>query len=378
MRRQAELDWLRGLMLVLMTLTHLPTWFSAQMGQPFGYVSAAEGFVFVSAFLVGAVYTRIALDKGYPAMRRQMWRRAVKIYAAHVAVLVFLLWVVLPFAIARGAHPVTDLASFYIAHPRQASAAALLLLYQPPLLDILPMYVLFMLATPLVLATSARRGWRPLFAVSIALWALAQFDFGHVLYDMLVSGSALPLPPYRQTGAFAVLGWQLLWLCGLCAGTRSLAGPPRLPRGWVVAAATLAVGFFSWRHWSGQVPAAPLLIVEALDKWHLGALRLMNFAGLAVLAVAARQTLADWARHSALTTLGRASLPVFCTHVCICLVALAMVADPSPLQLHWRDSALLSAVLVVLYLVAVVAAEGKRLAPRIAASVSSRLAARKG
>ena len=35
MERQTELDWLRGLMLVLMTMTHLPTWFSAHAGQPF-------------------------------------------------------------------------------------------------------------------------------------------------------------------------------------------------------------------------------------------------------------------------------------------------------------------------------------------------------
>ena len=54
--RQIELDWLRGLMLVLMTITHLPTWFSSHVGQPFGFVSAAEGFVFLSAYLVGTVY----------------------------------------------------------------------------------------------------------------------------------------------------------------------------------------------------------------------------------------------------------------------------------------------------------------------------------
>ena len=38
MGRQTELDWLRGLMLVLMTITHLPTWFSSHVGQPFGFV----------------------------------------------------------------------------------------------------------------------------------------------------------------------------------------------------------------------------------------------------------------------------------------------------------------------------------------------------
>ena len=72
MQRQTELDWLRGLMLVLMTVTHLPTWFSAHVGQPFGFVSAAEGFVFLSAYLVGTVYSQTAIKHGFPAMRRAL------------------------------------------------------------------------------------------------------------------------------------------------------------------------------------------------------------------------------------------------------------------------------------------------------------------
>jgi len=67
MERQTELDWLRGLMLVLMTVTHLPTWFSAHLGQPFGFVSAAEGFVFLSAYLVGSVYWRSWWLQHYPS-----------------------------------------------------------------------------------------------------------------------------------------------------------------------------------------------------------------------------------------------------------------------------------------------------------------------
>ena len=45
--RKPELDALRGLFLVWMTLTHLPTKFSDLVNQPFGFVSSAEGFVFL-------------------------------------------------------------------------------------------------------------------------------------------------------------------------------------------------------------------------------------------------------------------------------------------------------------------------------------------
>src|SRR5690242_8491118 len=84
MQRQGELDWLRGMMLVLMTITHLPTWFSAHAGQPFGFVSAAEGFVFLSAYLVGSVYARTARERGFARMRRALWSRTLKVYAAHI------------------------------------------------------------------------------------------------------------------------------------------------------------------------------------------------------------------------------------------------------------------------------------------------------
>ena len=53
--RSWEIDALRGLMLVLMTTTHIPTRFSDPLGQPLGFVSAAEGFVLLSGFVAGMV-----------------------------------------------------------------------------------------------------------------------------------------------------------------------------------------------------------------------------------------------------------------------------------------------------------------------------------
>ena len=47
--RKPEFDALRGLFLVWMTLTHLPTRMSDLVNQPFGFISSAEGFVFLSA-----------------------------------------------------------------------------------------------------------------------------------------------------------------------------------------------------------------------------------------------------------------------------------------------------------------------------------------
>src|ERR1700719_960118 len=85
-QRRPELDALRGLFLVWMTLTHLPTRLSDLVNQPFGFVSSAEGFVFLSALLVGRVYMRQALENT-GTVRGRLWKRALKVYAYHLTLL---------------------------------------------------------------------------------------------------------------------------------------------------------------------------------------------------------------------------------------------------------------------------------------------------
>src|ERR1035437_8338943 len=64
LERRPELDALRGLFLVWMTLTHLPTRFSDYLNQPIGFVSSAEGFVFISALLVGRLSIHEMMEIG--------------------------------------------------------------------------------------------------------------------------------------------------------------------------------------------------------------------------------------------------------------------------------------------------------------------------
>jgi len=98
-------------MLTLMTLGHLPTRFSEYTGQLFGFVSDAEGFIFLSAFMVGWIYVSRAHKNGIPAMRHAVWRRAFTIYACQVGLLLFLLTVVAP--LGAGGTGVTALPLLY-------------------------------------------------------------------------------------------------------------------------------------------------------------------------------------------------------------------------------------------------------------------------
>jgi hypothetical protein len=176
--RRPELDAMRGLMLVLMAITHVPTRYSTWLSQPFGFVSAAEGFVFLSAYMVGAIYTARALENGVAAMRSALWRRASVVWLCQVAMLLFLFTLIANIGLRTDRQAVKNLISFYLAEPIDALWTGLLMIYNPPLLDILPMYVLFMLASPVALTMGLwRNGWLPVIAGSLTLWAIAQFGF---------------------------------------------------------------------------------------------------------------------------------------------------------------------------------------------------------
>src|SRR5690349_20767731 len=131
MRRLPQIDALRGLMLVLMMLTHMPTRFSDLLGQPFGFVSAAEGFVFLSAFLAAYVGRGRAQLQGVSAMRQWLRHRLSAVYACHACLLAFLFLVAVPIGVARVQPAITDLASHFLHSPSWAVVQSATLLYNP-------------------------------------------------------------------------------------------------------------------------------------------------------------------------------------------------------------------------------------------------------
>ena len=357
MSRRPELDALRGLMLVLMTLTHLPTRFSQPAGQPLGFVSSAEGFVVLSAYMAGWIYSQLARRDGIAAMWRAFELRAVKIYLCQAALLIFLFTVVAALGLKIDQPAIKDLISFYLDDPWIGLRAGLVLIYNPPLLDILPLYVLFMLLSPIALAYGLRRGWVGLMTLSMALWLLAQFGFGSALYEAIAGPLRLKVP-LAQTGAFDPLAWQFVWMLGLCMGAGGMPIAGRVPRQIVGVALVIALTCFVWRHWQGQTPFAQWYQLNALfDKWQLGPLRLLDFFALLVLllrfgpALKALQPRWPW-----LETLGAASLPVFCTHLVMVLLALALFGAATPQRPPWLDVALLGTTFAALTAVARISA----------------------
>ena len=289
-KRSWEIDALRGLMLVLMTLTHLPTRLTDPMGQPFGFVSAAEGFVLLSAYMAGLVYSRVAYRQGVEAMERAFWKRVFKVYAAQAAILLFLFTVITAVGLRIDHGAVRNLVSYYLAQPQEGFIYGMLLLYEPALLDILPMYIFFMLLSPWVLAWGMRHGWTGVMVASAALWAASQFGASEWLYAQAVRYLHFPLP-YGEMGSFNALAWQLLWFAGLWMGaSRSAPGaqPFRFPPWLLAAACALALWGLVWRHYgiNGQAPFGGDEARNMLfDKWRLGPLRIVNLLALGVVVI---------------------------------------------------------------------------------------------
>lgn len=339
--RRPELDALRGLFLVWMTLTHLPTRMSELVNTPFGYVTSADGFVLLSAMLVSQIYLRRAA--GDPErLRASLWKRAFRLYQYHLFMLTVAFTVVAAIAVRHHRIALTNLLDFYLAHPVVAIIGSLLLIYCPPLLDILPMYVLFLLLSPFILYLALRRGWTTIVLSSFTIWVLAQFGLRVLVHDLIVKVTHLPIP-LQQTGAFDLFSWQWLWVAGLWIGARSDEGenPLRHIRGgWVVLSAVLCLFFIALRHqWLGP-HMTPQAFGYSLDKWRIGPLRMINLVACAGVLYWSRRYVKRIVSREPFLTLGAASMEVFCTHLLFVFVGLAMLYNEVP-ELHGMYALLL-------------------------------------
>jgi hypothetical protein len=352
MERRLELDAARGFMLVWMTLTHLPTIASVVTNQPFGFVSAAEGFIFLSALFSGRVYFRLAKREGYPEMRAKLWMRTLRLYLYHALLLSFAFLVDARIA-AHGNRPgLHNLLDFYFAAgPRQAIVDAALLIYRPPLLDILPMYIFFLLLTPVVLTVISRVGWKAILGASFAVWLAAQFGLRVAAYNFLVHTFGLQIP-LNEMGSFDLWAWQFLWTiglyCGVCWAKHELPAESWAKR-VLIPAAVLVPLLLVLRYKVGHGIELGMFEVS-FDKWHLGVVRLINFAAIAALLIRFQSAIKPLVARP-LVMMGQSSLQVFCAHLLFCFLGLTIMGDASRVT-GWEQVALLAATFFGLLLTA--------------------------
>jgi hypothetical protein len=315
MKRFSEFDILRGILLLMMSVDHSPSSLRRLTDQPLGFFSTAECFVFVSAFLAGMLFRKRAEKFGFAAARSSSIHRAGRIYRAHLVTLAFAF--VLGSFFLSEFPGIKNMLDRYLMDPWAAITGSLALLFRPPLMDILPMYVLFSFLTPAAFGAAQRWGWKTVLLVSFSAWIIAQTQVREILV------TASKDLPFVQLGPFDLLAWQLLWVGGLFIGQRFLENRALLPmvHSLRTLSILLTIAFVFWRWISITGGPDPVTETWLFDKWHLGPLRLINFALAASVTATFLKYLNRWeAPLRPFLLIGRHMLPVFCSQICLSVV----------------------------------------------------------
>src|SRR3982074_162674 len=87
--RDLRLDLFRGLANWAIFLDHIPhEVMSSITTRNYGFSDAADLFVFISGYAAACVFGRIMVEQGYVAAASRLVKRASRLYAAHIMVLI--------------------------------------------------------------------------------------------------------------------------------------------------------------------------------------------------------------------------------------------------------------------------------------------------
>ncbi|WP_413852144.1 OpgC family protein [Albidovulum sp.] len=316
-RRDARIDVLRGIALVMIFVNHVPgTLFEYATSRNFGFSDAAEGFVFLSGLSAVLAYAGgLAARPLWPGVRR-IWKRAWTLYLVHLMVTFWALAIVAATLRYGGTGTLfaKDNFQFLVSDPIGVLVGLPVLGHQFGYVNILPLYAALLLAAPAMIMAAVR--WpRATLAASAALWAAA----GLTHFDL----PNLPLPGGWFFNPFA---WQLLFVLGILTGVALKRGARFVPvnRGLALAAGAYLLLALVWLKWPAlQAQGNAMLgwaaaqgvpnLIRDFDKTYISVPRLLHFLSLAyVLSVL------PWLRGfcesrpmAPFALLGRHALPVF-------------------------------------------------------------------
>jgi hypothetical protein len=300
--RDLRLDLFRGLANWAIFLDHIPdnlvNWITT---RNYGFSDAADIFVFISGYTAAFVYARVMRSEGFVHAAVRILKRAWQIYVAHVFLFVIYLGAI-AYAAAK-----TKNSSFveefnligFLRDPDVVLIQGLILKFKPLNMDVLPLYIVLMLALPPILWALLHRPNWTLFA-SVLLYGLAR-NFGWNL-------------PAFPTGEwyFNPFAWQLLFVFAAWCGTGAVQQLAWLLHSRAALVMTLA-GRLPWLH--AMIPAVIDHAVNPVDKTNLDLFRFMHFVALAfvtVYFVHADWPGLKWPIFRPAVRCGEHSLEVFC------------------------------------------------------------------
>ena len=228
--RVQAVDGLRGVFLVLMTLTHVTvpggSILKAVHPDTISFIDSATGFVFVSGLATGLVYSGAAMRRGFKEAARRMSRRAFTLYAYAIVLLAMI-------AIGGRLIPGAGAAWAEWAGPLvdadwRVVIAAVALVQEAAFADILPMYIVFLLIGQAALWLSLSGRTTALLATSALIWAVVQVGATQPITDALAAWLTMLRPDLSLPSAFNLLAWQILFVFGLAAGVAFAQGRLRM------------------------------------------------------------------------------------------------------------------------------------------------------
>src|SRR6266404_4796456 len=158
--RDLRLDLFRGIGLWMIFLDHIPDDFVSWLTlRNYGFSDAAEAFVFISGYLAGYIYGPIIASGNFLAALKRLWTRVWQMYVAHI--MLFLLFTAqIARTIRKFDNPMyADEFNVhnFLQHPDILIGQALTMRYKPVDLDVLPLYIALVAASPLILWCLLRR-----------------------------------------------------------------------------------------------------------------------------------------------------------------------------------------------------------------------------
>jgi hypothetical protein len=286
---------------------------------PIGITTAAEVFIFLSGLTLGLAYQPVYQHRGYALLHARCAVRAWQLFLLHVLALVMTVAVITLLPGLLGSDTESVRMSRAISTSNGMLARFATLRANPQYFDILPLYIVLLLALPPFFPLLNRSRAAGL-AVAAAIYLGVQ---------AVVASAGAGALPFSASLYYNPLAWQLLFVSGLAVGVhRRLGGRlPGLSRGTVLAAIGMLLVLGAWYKgarvnallgWYGDTGFVAgegvAYDVPLIDKPTLGPIRYVHF--LVLTALVARWCPADapWLRHrwaAPVVTCGRQALEVF-------------------------------------------------------------------
>jgi hypothetical protein len=317
--RDLRVDFFRGLALWWIYTDHIPGNVLGDFSlRNFAMCDATEVFVLLAGYGAGLSYGMGLGRNGYVSTAADVMKRAWTLYVAHIFLFVLFTAQVTYSATALNRLNYLQETRLDVLgdDPYRSMLEALLLRFQPSLLNILPLYVVLLV----------------FFAATIWMlrWPRVLFGFSLAIY-LLVRVTSINLLSWDGEGwFFDPLAWQFLFVIGVLMACAPLR-PPRRP--WLFdagAAVAVILGIVVTTliephpHRMDWVTGSVFRSLVVEDKTGLYPLRLISILALTWLCVRLIRFDAGWLRSrwaAPLVLVGQNSLPVFCSGIVIGFVA---------------------------------------------------------